>query len=102
MEPFKMQFILVGFNQEMDFRAFAFQGIGADKTRTDFTVRADLALSRKYGIRVQELPLLCRRLLERDDQTEEKRTLTLTEEDMRLHHDTETARSAATPKKKWS
>jgi hypothetical protein len=96
-----MQFILVGFNQETDFRTFAFQGIAADRTRTDFTVRADLALSRKYGIRVQELPLLCRRLLERDDAGEEKRTLTFTEDDMRLHASTETARVAAGSKRKW-
>jgi len=99
-----MQFILMGFNQETDFRTFAFQGIAADRTRTDFTVRADLALSRKYGIRVQELPLLCRRLLERDDSGEERRllTVTFTEADMRLHADTETARVAANPKKKWA
>jgi hypothetical protein len=97
-----MQFILVGFNQETDFRTFAFQGIAADRTRTEFTVRADLALSRKYGIRVQELPLLCRRLLERDDTGEEKRTLTFTEEDMRLHANTETARVAASSKRKWA
>jgi hypothetical protein len=97
-----MQFILVGFNQDTEFRTFAFQGIAADRTRSDFTVRADLVLSRKYGIRVQELPLLCRRLLERDDRGEEKRTLTFTEEDMRLHANTETARVAANPKKKWA
>ena len=96
-----MQFILMGFNQETDFRTFAFQGIASDRTRTDFTVRADLALTRKYGIRVQELPLLCRRLLERDDTGEEKRTLTFTEDDMRLHADTETARVKASPKRKW-
>jgi len=97
-----MQFILMGFNQETDFRTFAFQGIAADRTRSEFTVRADLALTRKYGIRVQELPLLCRRLLERDDRGEEKHTLTYTEEDMRLHADTETARVTANPKKKWA
>lgn len=97
-----MQFILVGFNQEMDFRTFAFQGIGADRSRSEFTVRANLALIRKYGIRVQELPLLCRKLLERDDLGEENRTLTFTEDDMRLHANNETARAQANPKKKWA
>jgi len=97
-----MQFILMGFNQETDFRTFAFQGIAADRTRTEFTVRADLVLSRKYGIRVQELPLLCRRLLERDDRGEERHTLTFTEEDMRLHADTQTAQVKASPKRKWA
>jgi hypothetical protein len=43
-------------------------------TRTHFVVRADLELMRKYEIRVQELPLLCRRLLERRDQEEPDHT----------------------------
>lgn len=96
-----MQYILIGFRQDSDFRTFAFQGIAADRTRTEFTVRADLALSRKYGIRVQELPLLCRRLLERNDEGEERHALTFAEEDMRLHSDTATARVTASPKRKW-
>jgi hypothetical protein len=62
---FKMQFVLVGFTQDAGFRVFAFEGIGEDRMRTKFTVRADLALIRGYEIRVQELPLLCRGLLER-------------------------------------
>ncbi len=32
--------------------------------RIRFTVRADLSLSRKYGIRLQELPLMCLGILE--------------------------------------
>ncbi len=80
-----MQFILNGFSELMGFRVFAFEGIAADRTRTPFTVRTDLALSRRYGIRLQELPLLCREVLERRDETEEKRAFTYTEEDMRLY-----------------
>jgi hypothetical protein len=96
-----MQFILTGFHQDIEFRTFAFEGIAADRTRTEYTVGADLALSRKYGIRVQELPLLCRRLLERDEDAAKQHTLTFTEEDMRLHADTEAARASASKKKKW-
>lgn len=51
-----MQFILTGFTPDTGFRVFAFQGIGTDRTRTDFTVRTDLSLIRRYGIRMQELP----------------------------------------------
>jgi hypothetical protein len=98
---FKMQFVLVGFTQDAGFRVFAFEGIGEDRTRTKFTVRADLALIRGYEIRVQELPLLCRGLLERVTQVADQdsapqdsvlperalpeRTWIYTEEDMRLH-----------------
>jgi hypothetical protein len=95
---FKMQFVLVGFTQDAGFRVFAFEGIAEDRTRTKFTVRADLALIRGYEIRVQELPLLCRALLERVTQVttteaagqeplvqEREHSWTYTEEDMRLH-----------------
>jgi hypothetical protein len=95
-----MQFLLTGFTPGTEFRVFAFQGIEADRTRTEFTVRTDLSLIRRYGIRMQELPLLCRGLLERKDaEVEERRnagrevpdaggedrTLTFTEEEMRIH-----------------
>ena len=87
---FKMQFMLVGFSQDGGFRVFTFEGIGEDRTRTKFTVRTDLALIRGYGIRMQELPLLCREYLERATlvevgSTEPERTWTYTEDEMRLH-----------------
>ncbi len=95
-----MQFILTGFTPETGFRVFVFQGIRADKTRTTFTVRADLAVIHKYGIRVQELPLLCRGLLERRDESETVRALTYTEEEMRLHANGVAADRDAAQKKK--
>ncbi len=96
-----MQFIITGFIQDMGFRVFAFEHIGDDRTRTKYTVRADLALIRGYGIRVQELPLLCRGLLERRDNGDERRTLTFTEDEMCLYaKDCEAARDAAAQKKK--
>ncbi len=60
-----MQFTLTGFTQDAGCRVFAYEGIGEDRARIKFTVRADLALSRKYGIRLQELPLMCLAILER-------------------------------------
>jgi hypothetical protein len=88
----KMQFILTGFTQDLGCRVFAFEGIAADRIRTAFTVRADMALIRRYGIQIQELPLLCRSLLERHDEASESQALTFTEEEMRT---CATARTAA-------
>ncbi len=85
VEGQKMHFILNGFSELMGFRVFAFEGIAEDRTRTPFTVRTDLALSRRYGIRLQELPLLCREVLERRNEGEQRRAFTYTEEDMRLY-----------------
>jgi hypothetical protein len=78
-----MHFIFTGFTQDMGLRVFAFERMGADRIRTKHTVRADLALLLRYGIRTQELPLLCQRLLEqRRDNGEEAGAVTLTEDEM--------------------
>ncbi len=96
-----MQFNLVGFSQDTGFRVFAFESVAADRTRTEYRVRADLALVRQYGIRVQELPLLCRGLLERGSEGEQKYALTFTEEEMRVHaRNCAEARNAAIQKRK--
>jgi hypothetical protein len=96
-----MQIILNGFTQDMGFRVFAFERVGPDRIRTEYTVRADLALIRTYNIQMQELPLLCRSLLERHEDAGETRTLTFTEEEMRIYvSDCETARRAAAQKRK--
>ena len=96
-----MVFILTGFTQDLGFRVFGFEGISEDRTRIVFTVRADLGLIRKYGIRVQELPLLCRGLLERREEGDEKRTVTFSEDEMRLHASSSAAaREAAALKKR--
>ena len=95
-----MQFVLTGFTQDTGFRVFAFEGIAGDRTRTAFTVRTDLALIRRYGIRVQELPLLCRGLLEHRGEGEQERTITFTEEGMRLHADNCAAERSAAQKRK--
>jgi hypothetical protein len=95
-----MQFILTGFTQDLAFRVFAFERMGLDRIRTKCVVRADLALVRRYGIQVQELPLLCRNLLEKDD-SPEAHTLTFTEDDMCLYaKDRTAARELAASKRK--
>lgn len=98
-----MQFILTGFTQDMAFRVFAFERMGLDRVRTKYAVRADLALIRRYGIQMQELPLLCRNLLDRGDAGEDAHTLTFTEDEMCLHaKDRAAARDAAAQRRKPS
>ena len=80
-----MQFILTGFTQDLAFRVFAFERLGLDRVRTKVVVRADLAMTRRYGIQMQDLPLLCRNLLERSDDGGETHTVIFTEDEMNLH-----------------
>jgi hypothetical protein len=80
-----MQFVLTGFTPDSAFRVFRFEGAEPGRVATAFTVAADLSLIRTYGILVQELPLLCRELLERSAETGVPvHALTLSESDMRL------------------
>ena len=79
-----MQFVLIGFSHYGGFRVFAFERIADDRMRTSFTVRADLALVRAYGIRLQELPLMCRKMLEERSESQETQALTFTEDQMRI------------------
>jgi hypothetical protein len=96
-----MQFILTGFTQDRGFRVFAFEGIAADRVQTQFTVRADLVLSRQYGIRLQELPLMCRAVLEGREEGDQENAMTFCEEAMRLHEtNCIAARALAALKKK--
>jgi len=73
----KMQFVLTGFTQEVGFRVFAFARVEAGAIRIPFTVRADMALVRRYAIPMQELPLLCRGILEIAGAPEQLRQLEL-------------------------
>jgi hypothetical protein len=79
-----MQFILMGFSHDLNYRVFKYEGV-EDRVRTGFTVRADLAMTRKYGIRLQELPLLCQAVLEKLNGAVKQRALTYTEADMVEH-----------------
>ena len=58
-----MEFVLAGFRQFDTVRQYYFDAVGDDRIRKRVAVDADLALVRRYGIPVQDLPLLCRRLL---------------------------------------
>lgn len=82
-----MPYILTGFTHDIGFRVFAFDLVEHGVMRTEYKVRADLTLARRYGITLQELPLLCLGLLERSDKSEEQHMITYTEADMTLHND---------------
>ena len=60
----KAHFVFTGFTHDLGFRVFAYERIGAEQVRTKFTVRAELALIRRFAIRLQELPLMCLGILE--------------------------------------
>ena len=83
-EAAKRQFLLTGFNQAAGIRIYAFEG-RIDARRIDYTVEVDLALIPGYGIRIQDLPLLCRELLQQMAQPDEIRSVVFTEQQMRSH-----------------
>jgi hypothetical protein len=95
-----MQFVLTGFTEHLGFRVFNFEGVAAGQERDKFTVKAELALTRRYGIRLQELPLLCRGVLDRLEESVEVHSLTFTQEQMRICADERVAAREASKKKK--
>ena len=79
-----MLYRLTGFTNDLGFRVFLFEDIPKDLGRgRNYLVRADLALSRKYRIPLQELPLLCCEILQqRTANDDTQHTFTCTEDDM--------------------
>jgi hypothetical protein len=80
-----VQYVLVRFTQSGNIRHFTFERITAERTRIEYTVDADLLALRAYKISMQELPLMCRRLLEAAPEADPARALSLTDEHMRQH-----------------
>jgi hypothetical protein len=83
-EEAKLQFLLTGFTQTAGIRIYAFESKG-EARRIDYTVEVDLALIPGYGIRIQDLPLLCRELLQQGAQSDEINAFVFTEQRMRSH-----------------
>ena len=99
MEQNKSNFVLTGFSHDLGFRVFEFACLDEAQARTRYTVRADLTLVRKYGVHIQELPLLCRRLLESSQAPGS--SLTLPEADVIACAEKETLRNQAKARKPW-
>lgn len=87
MKRQNVRYLLSGFTENTGVRVFAFEGVTEDWVRTAYSVTADLALARKHGIRVQELPLLCRGVLERHGDGDDRHAFTFEEDDMTIHAD---------------
>lgn len=90
-----MDYVLTSVHHESNVRKFSFDGIDADRGRTSFTVCVDLGVIRKYEIPLQELPLLCRYLLEGQAFDAQTRVVTFTEADMQGHADRRAAAKRA-------
>lgn len=96
----KPQFMLTGFSQSAGVRTYAFEGI-SDGKRAPYTVEVELARISGYGIRIQDLPLLCRDLLQEHSEPEEISAFVFTEQLMRTHAEKmAAAREEAEQKKK--
>ena len=79
-----MEFMMTGFRHKDGIRRLLFTGTLAGRSR-EFSVDTDTALLRRYGIALQELPLLCRRLLEKNALGQDVDVLTFSEDLMREH-----------------
>ncbi|HWC95172.1 MAG TPA: hypothetical protein VG456_00445 [Candidatus Sulfopaludibacter sp.] len=86
---------MTGFSEESGVRRFKFKGTFANRTNEEFMVETDVALARKYSIPLQELPLLCRRLLEKDSELLNRRLIVFDEQLMREHSDQRAAAERA-------
>jgi hypothetical protein len=76
--------VLRGVSYDLGFRIFEFEYSTRENGRLLCDVRADLSLARRYGISMQELPLICRSFLDRQDKSVRMRSLTLTEAEMQV------------------
>ncbi|HYP14694.1 MAG TPA: hypothetical protein VEQ63_12275 [Bryobacteraceae bacterium] len=96
----KTTFLMLGFSDTAGTRVFSFDRATGDRLRTPFRVEADLTACRRYGIRLQELPLLCVGLLEGQAEGETRRSFVYTEEDMCLAASRRSANDATSAKKR--
>jgi hypothetical protein len=93
-----MDFLLLGFKEGSGVRHFRFECVGPDHLRRTVVVDADMALARKYEIRMQELPLLCLRLLKSINEGEITDAITFTEDHMIGIHTAARANAEKKPK----
>lgn len=81
-----MHYKLLGFSHTDSVRHFVFQRVfGYGMASAEYTMIADVALARTFGITMQELPSLCSRLLEARPEDLPSATILLTDTDLRIH-----------------
>ena len=100
MESSKTHFILKGFSQVLESRVFEFEGLMPDSVRASFTVSINMAMARRYGIRLQEMPLLCRTVLDQTSEGEQQRAFTYSEAHMSEYAGNVAAREEAAKHKR--
>jgi len=92
-------FVLTGFRQDQSVRHYAFEYVSAEGKRDACVVSADLGLLQKHHIPLQEVPLLCRRLLEAAE-AGARQDLVFAETDMLSYTANRAARLEADSKRK--
>ena len=82
-----MKLAYMGFRHETTgVRLYSFEGVVSQGIRKGFLVTADIALLTKHRVRIQEVPMMCLRLLESSAEAEPQlEFLVLTEADMIAH-----------------
>lgn len=77
-----MEYVLTGVEHSGNIRLYAFAEVEHDSRRTGLSVAVDINVLRKYGIPIQELPLLCRFFLKDQRGAGSERDLTYGEAEM--------------------
>lgn len=77
-----MEYVLTGVERSGNIRLYGFAEFGSDFRQTEFSIAVDIDVVRKYGIPLQELPLLCRFFLEEQCAAGLDRNLTYDEAEM--------------------
>lgn len=82
-----MKLLYMGFaHKTTGIRQYSFQGMISDGTRKGFFVTTEVALLTKHHIQIQEVPMMCLRLLESATEAQPQLELfILTEADMLAH-----------------
>jgi hypothetical protein len=81
-----MHYKLLGFTQAGSVRRFWFSRIGPlGVTPVPFTVLADTAVARRYSVPLQELPVLCSRMLNAASDEAVAATLMLSEDEISVY-----------------
>jgi len=92
-----MIFAFTGFSQQGADRVFSFELLPRSPECSTFEVRADIAVARRYKISLQQLPILCRGVLENQPETARSHTATYSAADMLVYAN---ARNAAEANRK--
>ncbi len=97
-----MKLVYMGFTHETTgIRRYRFEEVVSQDIRKGFLVTADIALLTKHHVQIQEVPMMCLRLLEGSAEAEPQlEVLVLTETDMLNHVQAKAAEKEQAAKKR--